>query len=133
MGLVPKIRRILSESFPDVEWMPRLAQHINIFMEQTISLLDKNLSFADNFNGEVKEFDADGQYPIKLKWDRPIKPRAVWIGSALRNTGDEVSYSAALHLKWRFNEEAQIQIDDIVGLDDATDKVYKIVIIGVTG
>lgn len=133
MGRVPNIRRILSESFPDLEWMPRLASNINIFMEQTIRLFDKNLTFGDNFDGEVKQLTADGQYPIKLAWGRPNKPVAVWVAGALRTNGDDVSYSAALYLKWRFNEAGQIQIDDILGLDDANDKKYTITIIGVSG
>ena len=133
MGAIPKIRRILAENFPDLDWMPRLASNINIFMEQTISLFDKNLSFSDNFNGEVREFSANGQYPIKLSWSRTQKPVAVWIGRVIRNNGEDVSYSAGLFIKWRFNEASQIQIDDIVGLDDAADKIYNVTIIGVVG
>lgn len=133
MGKVPNIRRILSENYPDLDWMPRLANTINVFMEQTIRLLNNNLNFADNFDGEVKEITVDGQYPLKVSWGRNQKPIAVWIGRALRLDGSEATYTSALTLKWRFNENGQIEISDVVGLDDSETAKYKLVIIGVTG
>lgn len=133
MGLVPSIRRILAENFTDVPWMPKLAQPLNVFMEQTVSLLTKGLSFKDNFDGEVFEFSTNGQYPIKIAWTRPMKPRAVWIGSIARTTGEASTYTAAPFLVWRFNEESQIEISDIIGLDDSNTVKYNILIIGVTG
>lgn len=133
MGKVPNIRRILSESFPDLDWMPRLAQPLNVFMEQVIRLFDRNLTFSDNFNGEVRELQANGQYPIQLSWGRADKPIAVWIGRVLTIDGSSPTYTAALQLVWRFNENGQIEISDILGLDDSGTKIYKVVIIGVTG
>lgn len=133
MGKIPVIRRILAENFKDLSWMPRLASPINIFMEQTIRLFNKNLNFNDNIDGELKEFTASGTYPVNISWNRPNKPVAVWIGRVLRTDGSTVSYSAALSLKWQFNTKGEIQIDDVVGLDDSASVQYKLVIIGVTG
>ncbi len=133
MGRIPVIRRILAENFTEVSWMGRLASPINIFMEQTIRLFNKNLSFTDNIDGELKEFTASGAYPVNISWGRPSKPVAVWIGRVLRTDGSTVSYSAALSLKWQFNTKGEIQIDDVVGLDDSASIQYKIVIIGVVG
>lgn len=133
MGLVPNIRKILAENFPDLDWMPRLAAPINIFMEQTIRLLTKGLSFKDNFDGDLFEVTADGQYPIKIAWNVANKPVAVWIGQANRTTGEAATFTNALQLVWRFNESRQIEITDILGLDDSSTKKYNLVIIGVTG
>jgi hypothetical protein len=133
MGQVPSIRRIVAESFKDVPWIGRLAYPINTFMEQTISLFQKNLSFTDNFDGQVLDITADGQYPLLVKWDSLNKPKAVWIGAVYRTNGENVSYSAALFLKWTFNESRQIEISDIIGLDDSNTVKYNVTIIGVTG
>lgn len=133
MGQVPSIRRIVAESFKDVPWINRLAYPINTFMEQTISLFQKNLNFTDNFDGQLLNLVADGQYPLLVKWDRPNKPAAIWIGAIYRTSGEEVSFTNALFIKWTFNESRQIEISDILNLDDSSTKKYNITIIGVTG
>lgn len=133
MGRVPAIRRILPESFTSLSWMPKLAAPINIFMEETIRLFQKNLNFTDNFDGQLITITAEGLYPILIKWDRPSKPTAVWIGGVQRTDGSNISFTVAPFVVWTFNESRQIEISDILGLNDSSTIKYNLTLIGVTG
>lgn len=133
MGRVPAIRRIIPESFKDVPWIGKLASPINVFMEETIRLFQKNLNFTDNFDGQVLNITAEGQYPLLVRWDRPNKPIALWIGAVYRNNGANISFTVAPFINWSFNESRQIEITSILGLDDSDTKKYNVIIIGVTG
>jgi len=113
--------------------MPRLAAPINVFIEEVTRAFNKRLTFTDNFDGAVKEFLDNGEYPVKLAWGRTSKPTAVWIGRIRRFDGAASSLSAAVTLDWHYNDSGEIEIDNIVGLGaSSTDKFY-INIIAVTG
>lgn len=133
MGQIPAIRRVLPESYKDLPWMPRLAATINVFMEQTIGLLNRRLTFKENFESDFFTITADGQYPIKWSWGLTNRPQACWIGQVVRDDGSPSTFTTAVYLNWRFNEERQIEISDIIGLDDSNTKKYNVTIIGVTG
>lgn len=113
--------------------MARLASPINVFIEEVTRALNKRLTFKDNFDGEVKEFLDNGEYPVKLSWSRTQKPTAVWIGRIRRVDGAAVSLSTAITLDWYYNNSGDIEIENIVGLGSSGTDKYYVNIIAVTG
>ena len=133
MSKIPTLKKILQENFPDLPWMNQLAAPINTFIEEVTRAFNKRITFSDNFDGEVYEILTDGTYPLNISWNRPTKPRAVWIGAIRRLDGASASLSNAVQIDWTYNNKAEIQIDNIIGLGaSGTDKFY-VTLIGVTG
>lgn len=125
MATIPSLKKILRDRFPsDLKWMPSLLNPLNKFMEDVTLGLNKRLTITDNFDGKILSVEVDGTYPKNLAWDRSLQPKVGWIGKIQRSSGDAVSLSNAIFLVWSFNQEGQIQIDDVPGLDDATNKKY---------
>lgn len=133
MAQIPTLKKILQEEFPDLPWMARLASPINVFIEEVTRAFNKRLTFRDNFNGEVKEFLDNGEYPVKLSWNRTEKPTACWIARIRRVDGAANNLSSAITMDWHFNDTGGIQIDNMVGLSASGTDKYYINIIAVTG
>jgi hypothetical protein len=56
-------------------------------MDDVNSALKQSLTINDNFMGKIMEVEVDGQYPIKIKWDLPVKPISVLVGNWYRKNG----------------------------------------------
>ena len=130
MAQIPSFRRILREKFPsDVSWIGGLLGPINSFMEDVSLALNKRLTLSANFDGETKQVIVDGTYPVKLSWGRSVKPSIGLIGGIQKTDNSNVSLSAAVSLNWKYDQNGQIQIVDVVGLDDASDNKYTLKLI----
>ena len=131
MAQVPSFKKILRAKFPqDLKWIPLLLGPLNSFMEDVQLGLNKRLNITQNFDGEVKSIKLDGTYPIKLAWGRDSKPTIGFIGSIAMLDGSDVTLAGAVFPLWEFNQQGNIQINQIVGLsDDAADKKYNITMI----
>jgi hypothetical protein len=82
-------------------------------------------------DAQVITFTSDGTFPVKLRWDRPSKPIALWIGQITRVDGATVGLSTAVTLEWTYT--GQIEILDTVGLTSSSTDQHQVTIIGVTG
>jgi hypothetical protein len=135
MARLPSFRRIVGDliqkDYPELGDI--LIVPLNNFMESITRALNNRITFAENFDGQVSSFQDDGQYPVKLAWTRPSKPRAVWIGSVLRTDGATVDLANAVSLNWYYNQDGQIEIVEVLGLGASSANKYEIVIVGVTG
>lgn len=57
MAIVRSVRKLLKKDFKDSpEWFGQFLAPFNQFMDSTVGALRNNLSFKDNFLGEVKEY-----------------------------------------------------------------------------
>lgn len=55
MGVLPKTRTLVREDFPGQEdWIDRLLQPLNNFMSDVVSLNNRNLTFSQNFDAQLK-------------------------------------------------------------------------------
>jgi len=133
MAQIPTLKKILQEAFPELPWMHRLASPINVFIEEVTRALNKRLTFTDNFDGEVREFLDNGEYPVKIAWNRTAKPTACWIGRIRKADGSAAALTAACTLDWYFNESGDIEISNVLGLSSSGTTKYYINIIAVTG
>jgi hypothetical protein len=134
MAKLPSFRRIaadaISKEYPDLAEL--LIAPLNNFMESLTRALNKQITFTDNIDAQVITLTADGTYPLKVRWDRPSKPVALWIGQITRVDGAAAALASAVTLDWSYNQNAQIEIADIVGLSDSSANQYYITVIGVT-
>ena len=82
MAAVPSIRRLLLEDFPDqAEWIEKLLQPVNQYMEQSAAAL-RALTINDNMLGAIKTVELDGTFPVKIAWS-VAKPVSVLVGCLL--------------------------------------------------
>lgn len=134
MARLPSFRRIVGDliqkDYPELRDV--LVVPLNNFMESITRALNRGLTFSENMDAQVMTFSDDGQYPVKLSWDRLTKPQAVRIGSVLRADGVSVSLANAVSLNWFYNQAGQIEIIEVLGLNASSANTYDIVIIGVT-
>lgn len=135
MAKLPSFRRIaadqVSKDYPDLAEL--LIAPLNNFMESLTRALNKQLNFNDNIDAQVITLTANGIYPLRVKWDRPSKPVALWIGRIARVDGAAAALSAAVTMDWTFNQNGQIEIADFVGLPDSVTNQYLVTVLGVTG
>jgi hypothetical protein len=135
MAKLHSFRRIaadaISKEYPDLAEL--LIAPLNNFMESLTRALNKQITFTDNMDAQVITLTADGTYPLKVRWDRPSKPVALWIGQITRVDGAAAALASAVTLDWSYNQNAQIEIADIVGLSDSSANQYYVTVIGVTG
>jgi hypothetical protein len=133
MAKLPSFRRIaadvLAKDYPDLAEL--MIVPLNNFMESVTRALNKQLTFSDNMDAQVITFTSDGTFPVKLRWDRPSKPIALWIGQITRVDGATVGLSTAVTLEWTYT--GQIEILDTVGLTSSSTDQHQVTIIGAAG
>lgn len=134
MARLPTVKSLTIEAFKDqASWISPLISALNSFMRSVVDGLNNNLTIGENLKGEVKTFKANGTYPIKLKWEKGDKPTIAWIGNVVRTNGAAIDFTAAPFLSWTFNQEREIQINDIIGLDDTNSKTYNVTVVFLVG
>lgn len=84
---LPSIKKILTETFPDLKWMPQLLSPLNQFMEQIVQGLNRGLTISENFDAVVKTIELDGTWPAKFKWERTNRPTVAFVGYVREKTG----------------------------------------------
>ena len=127
MAQIPSFKRVIRENFPsDVKWLSRLLDPINSFMEDITLAFHNRLTIAENMDAEIRVVTVGGSYPVQFSWGRASKPTIGLIGKIERTDGTDVSLSSAISLNWTYTQKGEISIDDVVGLDDASDKKYNL-------
>ena len=137
MAKIPPIRRLSVEDFKEqAEWIERLITPINDYFERTTTALNRNLTIAENFAGDIRTVTIDGTYPLKLSWSLSARPTAVLVGGIARTTGASFTQTSALQVTWQFNQAGQLQIDSLLGTlnpaPSASDK-YRLTLVCLTG
>jgi hypothetical protein len=125
MARIPPLRRITSEDFKEqAEWIEPLISAINDYFEKSTSALNRSLTINDNFAGEIRTVDVDGQFPIRLAWTLSARPLAVLIGNVYRSDGVTFTPASAMQAVWSFNQAGQLQITALPGLLPAAQRFY---------
>lgn len=134
MAVAPNFTKILREKFPsDLTWLGNLLTPLNSFMNDISLAMANRLTIGENMDAELRTVTVDGTYPVKLSWGRTKKPGYAIIGGIERTNGADVSLSAAIFPVWKYNQEGEIEITDVVGLDDAASKKYNLKMIFLVG
>lgn len=134
MAKQPRFTRLLTDDFKDQsEWIGRLLDPINNYMEQNNAALNKALTLADNMAAALLTIELDGQFPLKLRWDLTARPVSVIVGNVYRSNGANFTLTSAVQVQWSFNQASQLQIDGVVGITPSASAKYKLVIECKTG
>ena len=57
MGQIPQTKRLVTEDFDgQQEWIGKLIDPLNSFMQETVQLVNQSLTFSENFNGAILSF-----------------------------------------------------------------------------
>lgn len=128
MAQTPSVKSLVPEDFKEVSWIMKLITPLNSFMRSVNDALNRRLTISENMDGQILTFTASGS-EVKLAWDRSQKPTVGYIGNIEMVDGSNVVLPAAITPVWTFNQEGKIVIKDLVGLDDAITKQYKITMV----
>lgn len=115
MANVPEQQQIIAEDFEKKyqELVSKLAEPVNTYIEQLNEILNKNLTFGDNFRGELKTITMVAGTPLKFKYNNTAKPIGLWVVnySNLGNSTEELG--AAVQAQWTYDGKGNITVDKI--------------------
>ncbi len=133
MASLSSIKRILSESFPELKWMPQLLAPLNQFIEEMNRALNNEITVSQNMDGVVKDVVIDGTFPVKFKWTRQSKPRVAWIGGCRELSGTHITFTDPIFLDWEFAGEGFFKINGVPGLTATPTNKFNLTIVALTG
>lgn len=112
----PILKRLLIEDFPNAPvWFNKLLQVLNQFMEQTVRVLSKNVSFGDNI--QARSFSTTFQTPagyaagdfdtLSFSWAGTALPVACLITKITKDDGTPFLGTVGTP-EWTFNSNIQV-------------------------
>lgn len=132
MARLSSIKRILTESFPEVKWIGVLLAPINQFIEEVNRALNNELTIGENFDGMVKVVTADGTYPIKFLWTRKSRPLVAWIGYIREIDGEHTNLGGAVSLDWEYSG-GFFKVNALPGLSASSADKFFVTIVAMAG
>lgn len=137
---LPRLRKILREDLKDApSWVDRLIDPINQFMETTYSILNKNISFANNIACQLKELDFttspiyDKNVPSTfnpLKFQSTLRTKAFGMQTVKITEvgGNYTPIIEPIHINW-YEYNGEINIPFITNLKPNTRYIINLIII----
>ena len=134
MAKIPSVKRIERENLPKDSWVDVLIAPLNRFMEQITQALNKQLTFGDNFDGQLyTNVTVDGTYPLVLNWERTSRPVGLWVVQAKPISTVHATFTTALFADWDFTSDGKISIAAIPGLTATPSAKYYVNLIAIVG
>jgi hypothetical protein len=131
---LPPVQRLSLEDFPDQKkWLGKLLSPINQFMESVYQSLNQGLTVKENMAGTLLEVILEGSMPAKAAWSLKSKPVAVLLGQVERTDGTTITLSSAIGIRWSYNGEGTLQIDQITGITPSSSAKVRVTLICFTG
>jgi len=132
MSKLPAVRRLLIEDFIDQkDWIGNLFSPLNVFMDGTVSSLNKGISIRDNVAGDII-VSATSRVPtvsdpIVLPWNNRLGiPASVHIGNITRVDNEQLTLANALFFQWKYDSSKGILITNIIGITPSSTDKYNI-------
>lgn len=134
MARIPTISKLSTEDFKDqASWIGQLLTVLNTFMTGVLQVLNKGITFTDNFNAQIKQLDfvmASDAFPLSFSCTLSTKPTGLWIMKAEEVSGTPAILTSALFADWSYSGGA-VAIRNISGLTNG--HKYRISVIIVAG
>ena len=131
MARIPSIRRLTVEDFPDQkEWIGKLLQPLNQFMDEVAAGLNKNLEFGANIQAQIKVLEFQTRavvadtFPLYFKYTLPKRPEGCFVAKAEENDAAPATLATAVWADWEVTQDNQIKIKNLTGL--AVSQKYKV-------
>ena len=121
MAQVPEAPQINPEAFKKEyrELVSKLAGPINQYAELLNEVLNKNLTFGDNFRGEIKTLNfAAGETTKKFKFESGT-PNGLWVIGQQNLTDPSVLNTEVVQAQWKWDGKSNIEITSILGLNSS--------------
>lgn len=118
MAQVPEAPQINPEAFPkdQQELVSKLAGPINQYAELLNEVLNQNLTFGDNFKGEVKTLTfAAGETTKKFRFTKGV-PIGLWVINQRNLTSPATLNTNVVQAQWEWDGKNNIEIKSILGL-----------------
>jgi len=134
MARIPTISRLSTEDFKEQgSWIGQLLTVLNSFMSGTINVLNKGITFTDNFNAQIKQLEfvkSSTVFPMSFACTLTTAPQGLWIMRAEEVSGTPQVLTSALFADWSYADGSVI-IRNVSGLTDG--HKYRISVIIVAG
>jgi hypothetical protein len=134
MGQIPQTKRLVTEDFDgQQEWIGKLIDPLNSFMQETVQLVNQSLTFSENFNGAILSIVWTGSAK-SVAWRLKAKPVAAWLGSIREHPSNAVPTGlSAFNLVWDFTQAGEFRLVEVPGLSASASNPYKLTIVAVAG
>ena len=132
MAQVPESPQINPESFPkdDRDLVTRISGPITEYTELLNEGLNQNLTFEENFRGEVRTLTFDkGKTTEKFKYNGNGTPIGLWVVNQQNITSPSTINTNAVQIQWNWDGKGNINITNVVGLNAAYKYNLTVIII----
>ena len=131
---LPAIKRIIQEDFPDQKtWIGKLIEPLNKALISISSLLNKGLTFEDNFKAQVKSLNfVYNTTNLPLYFSSTIKgrPNGLFVINIVENNVAQVTaFSNAVFPTWEYLQDGRIKILDVTGLNNNSEYTMTMVVL----
>jgi hypothetical protein len=134
MAKIPEIKRIKVEDFKeeDRDTVAKLANVLNTALEQIQSALTNNLTFSENFRGQMKDIevtvDSSGVPTVDTSFKSSLSSscKGLWVIKAENLTSSGTYPTAAPYVSFT-ESSGQIYVEKITGLQSANKYRLRII------
>lgn len=132
---LPQTKRLDVADYPDkyqdllLVLLPQLSQ----FMESVYNAMNKDLSFSDNVNGQLRELRVTGgTVPVSFKTETRGRPRGVWVIDVQPVDGASGStVGSPVTVEWEYvPQTSQVRLKAIHGLTSGTKYRLTVAVLG---
>lgn len=138
MARLPQIRRLLVEDFiSQKEWIAKLFQPINGFMEGVASVFDRNISIKDNMAADLITITLEKvptvADPFPVKWSLGARPMSVHVGNVVKTDNTALTLTAGVFVQWAYDANNGLRLTNIVGVTPSSTTKYNLTLVIFTG
>lgn len=137
MAKPPDFRRVLRDDIPDApNWVDPIISAYNIFMEQSYSLFNGNLSITDNITGKIvtttfttpSDYLTGGFSTIKFTWTFPKSVETITVGKIEKYSGGVILNPVSV-TGWSQPSANSVSVSYIAGLTANTKYTVKLLVL----
>lgn len=132
MAQVPTEQQITPEDFPpdDQRILQGVADPFNAYVQENNEALRRNLTFTDNFRGEVKTLTYTQGETLTFSYALPdFKPVGLWVANFYNVEDREEVVAAGVTPQWDQDGKGNITIKNITGLTAGKQYVFTFIIV----
>lgn len=139
MGKLPTITRLISEDIPEDQrsWFDKILISLNSFISTMLSLLNKGLTFEDNFDAMVKILEFPGR-DLSVASGEPLKINSTLRGmpkGVIKVKMEDITSSGAtaivdpIDVQWKYDQTGKILITNISNIQTDGSIKYRMTLL----
>jgi hypothetical protein len=138
MSKLPQVKKLLVEDFLEQkDWISKLFQPLNLFMDGVLSILNRGLTIKENLQADIKTVTLDRvpteENPMNVQWGLKYAPVSVHIGNIAKERFSSFNLAAAVNIQWLYDGQKGLRITNIVGLTPTGTDKYILTLVIFTG